>query len=123
MFIKILIIEDNADLRDTFKERFEEMGHFVLLAENGKIGLEVLSKEIVDLVLTDIQMPIMTDMEFLKQARELFKTLPPIVVMTGGSPYTIKEIYEAGATACYSKTGLTVAKVISATKKCDVVHF
>lgn len=113
----LLIIEDDKDLRELFRDQFEVRGLTVFLAENGKVGLEILKSEEIDLVLTDIQMPIMNGFEFLKQSKGLQKRLPPIVVMTGGSPYTSSQLYAEGASAYLDKISLSADKVLGYIKK------
>ena len=113
----VLIIEDDSDLRDIFKEKFERRGLIVFTAENGQVGLDILANEVIDLVLTDIQMPIMTGMDFLKFAKNLPIELPPIIVMTGGSPFTSEQIFDAGATAYFNKLDVTAEKIISVCSK------
>ncbi|WP_394772023.1 response regulator [Mucilaginibacter sp.] len=54
---KILIIEDNTDIRENIAEILELADYAVLEAGNGKIGVEVAIKELPDLVLCDIMMP------------------------------------------------------------------
>lgn len=109
----VLIIEDEPFLRELFKDQFEDRGHAVFMAENGKVGLEILAREVIDLVLTDVQMPVMSGMDFLKLARARSIDQPPVVVMTGGCLYTIEQFYEAGASAYFDKTGISVDRVIS----------
>lgn len=109
----ILIIEDEKELRELFRDLFLEKGLKVLVAENGLIGLEILASNSIDLVLTDIQMPIMSGIDFLLSAKSLNKSLPPIVVMSGGSPYSVGQIYQAGAVAFFDKINLSPHLVLN----------
>jgi CRP-like cAMP-binding protein len=54
---KILLIEDNPDVRENTAEILELANYEVLTAENGKIGVELAKKEIPDLIICDIMMP------------------------------------------------------------------
>jgi CRP-like cAMP-binding protein len=54
---KILIIEDNNDIRESSMEILELAGYEVLQAENGKIGVELAQKHLPDMILCDIMMP------------------------------------------------------------------
>jgi len=54
---KILVIEDNAEVRENLEEILELSGYEVLTAEDGKLGVEIALKEMPDLVLCDVMMP------------------------------------------------------------------
>ncbi|HVX27353.1 MAG TPA: response regulator [Parafilimonas sp.] len=54
---KILVIEDNAEVRDNISEILELSDYKVITAENGKKGVELALKEIPDLIVCDIMMP------------------------------------------------------------------
>jgi CRP-like cAMP-binding protein len=54
---KILVIEDNAEVRENLEEILELSGYEVLLAEDGKIGVEKAMKNKPDLILCDVMMP------------------------------------------------------------------
>ena len=54
---KILVIEDNAEVRENLEEILELSGYEVLTAEDGKVGVEIALKELPDLVLCDVMMP------------------------------------------------------------------
>lgn len=54
---KILLIEDNEDIRESSQEILELAGYEVLLAENGKIGVEIAQQHLPDMILCDIMMP------------------------------------------------------------------
>lgn len=54
---KILVIEDNTEVRENLEEILELSGYEVLTAEDGKVGVEIALKELPDLVLCDVMMP------------------------------------------------------------------
>ncbi len=64
--MKILLVEDNLDVRKSLKEFLSEIGHVVIEKGNGKEAIEFLHEEKVHLVLSDIQMPFMDGYELLK---------------------------------------------------------
>ncbi|HBI16872.1 MAG TPA: response regulator [Candidatus Moranbacteria bacterium] len=67
---KILIVEDEAPLSRALKDKFESEGFEVMVAENGAVGLEVALKELPDMILLDIAMPVMDGLEMLKLLKE-----------------------------------------------------
>ena len=101
--MKILIIEDDPDLREIMTDQFLEKNFIVFQANNGKQGLEVLEKEAVDMVLSDVVMPIMDGMNFLKAFKAKYKSHPPIFIMTGGNQYKPEDFIKAGASGYFSK--------------------
>ncbi len=56
---KILIIEDNLEVRENAAEIIELSSYKVVTAENGKIGVELALKEKPDLIVCDIMMPVL----------------------------------------------------------------
>jgi CRP/FNR family transcriptional regulator, polysaccharide utilization system transcription regulator len=56
---KILIIEDNEDLRDNLAEILELAGYATMTAENGKKGIEIAEQNTPDLILCDVMMPVL----------------------------------------------------------------
>lgn len=99
----VLLIDDNFDLRTTIAFGLENRGLRVIQASDGKQGLEVLENERVDLVISDVQMPVMDGMSFLMECQKRFKTPPPIFIMTGGCDYSANEFLSQGAKAFFSK--------------------
>jgi two-component system chemotaxis response regulator CheY len=88
---KILVVDDSATARMVIK-RCVEMGVTneteIILAEHGKDALEKLEKDSVDLIITDINMPVMDGEEFivkLHKSPEL-KKIPIVVVSSVASP-------------------------------------
>lgn len=67
---KILIVEDEADMRDALAEVLTQAGFTVTQAENGEVGLATALSEHPDLILLDVIMPIMNGQEMLGKLRE-----------------------------------------------------
>lgn len=53
---KILVIEDNLEVRENFVEILELFGYVVVIVENGKIGVQVVCVEKLDFILCDVMM-------------------------------------------------------------------
>jgi DNA-binding NtrC family response regulator len=94
---KILIIDDERAIRSTLKEILEYENYAVDEAENGEIGLELLSKTKYDAVLCDIKMPKMDGMEVLHRAMEVTPDVPFIMVSAHGTIETAVEATKKGA--------------------------
>ena len=67
---KILIVDDEKDIRISVKMLLEDSNYYVKMASNAKAGLLALKKEKFDLVLLDILMPKMSGIEMLEKVRE-----------------------------------------------------
>src|SRR5688572_4203809 len=65
---RILVVEDDTNIRE-FCRLLLRQQYDVVTAENGRLALDVLAQQPVDLVLTDLQMPVMGGMELLEQIR------------------------------------------------------
>ncbi len=80
--VRVLLVDDVAANRVLLRELLEDAGIEVSEAENGRLGLEQLANEPFDLVLMDIQMPVMDGYEATKQIRTdaRFSALPVIAV-------------------------------------------
>lgn len=89
---KVLIIEDDLDIRETLKMILESEGYHVGTAPNGKLGLELLTHppHPPDLILLDLMMPVMNGYEFLEKKNELPQELKaiPVVVLSALQPTT-----------------------------------
>jgi YesN/AraC family two-component response regulator len=80
---RILIIDDDALVRQVLKDWLEPRGHEVIEAENGNVGLALFRENPAELVITDIVMP---DKEGIETIRELRRDFPDakIIAVSGG---------------------------------------
>ncbi len=77
---KILLVEDNFDMGNYIRSILIQEGYSVEVAENGKIALELLDTVKPDLVISDIMMPVMDGMTFMKELKTIdaYKNLPSV---------------------------------------------
>lgn len=79
---KILIVDDEQEVRISLYEALKRQGHEVSVAENGAMALDLLVRAAVDLVITDIRMPELDGLELLKRLKTTSPDLP-VVIITG----------------------------------------
>ncbi|MEM6487286.1 MAG: response regulator [Pseudomonadota bacterium] len=101
MAATVLTVDDSRSLRAALRETLEEIGHQVLEAEDGLHGLQVLADNAVDLVITDLNMPRLDGIGFIRRVRaeERFAGLPIVMLTTEGQADRMREGKSAGATA------------------------
>lgn len=92
---RILVIDDEKDIRTALKQMLELEGYEVDLAANGKDGLAKLEKHGADLVITDIIMPGIDGVETVGRIKKSRPDLPVIVISGGGN--VAPASYEPGA--------------------------
>lgn len=77
---RILVVDDDKNMRMLFKALLEREKYTVFTAENGEDALRVMDEEYIDLVILDIMMPKMDGYEFTKTLREVDNNLPILMV-------------------------------------------
>ncbi|MFZ9847027.1 MAG: response regulator transcription factor [Flavobacteriales bacterium] len=102
---KILIVDDDRDILEFLSYNLKKEGFEVFKAENGKIGLEVATQEIPDLILLDVMMPEMDGIETCYQIKEKPELKEVIVAFLTARNEDYSEIsgLEAGADDYISK--------------------
>ena len=97
---KILIAEDSSVIQNLTKKILEQQGCIISSVKNGEQVLEALEKEHFDIILLDINMPVMDGMECAKRVRALpdpEKSKIPMVAITGNAKnYTMEEFQAVG---------------------------
>lgn len=79
---KVLVIDDEAVIREGLRQALSLEGFQVDLASNGKSGLEKLQKDEFDIVITDLKMPFIQGIEVLK-AVQILQPAVPVIIITG----------------------------------------
>ena len=94
---KILIIDDERSIRNTLKDILEFEKHQIVLAENGKTGLEAAQSTSFDVIFSDIKMPEMDGIELLTALKELEIEAPIVMISGHGNIETAVECIKKGA--------------------------
>lgn len=113
--LKILLVDDDPDLRDIYDETFTEAGFQVDLAVDGKEGLDKIFKGGYDLILLDIMMPKIDGLTVLKKIKTSGITLPSsMIVMLSqlNEENIIKQAIELGAKDYLIKSDYTPDQVL-----------
>src|SRR5262245_44013882 len=94
---RILVIDDEAAIRDSLRMTLEYEGYEYLTAATGQEGLVMADRETPDLVVLDIKMPGMDGLEVLDRLRVINEALPVIVISGHGTIVTAVEATKKGA--------------------------
>jgi len=110
--LKILVIDDEADALELFKDLFTKKGYDVECAQGGGDALIFVEENEVDAVLLDIRMPVMDGIEVLGKLK-LIKPDLPVVMLTayGYDDNLINKALESGAAGYISKN-LPLAQIV-----------
>lgn len=82
---RILVVDDEEDVRETLSEMIKELGYQVVVAENGKEALERTKTEKVDLIITDLSMPKMNGLELIVTSKRINPNIPIGVISAFGN--------------------------------------
>ncbi|WP_305856195.1 PAS domain S-box protein [Balneatrix alpica] len=96
--LQVLLVEDNEINQELARELLEQAGIDVLVAENGQEALDWLSKESFDLVLMDIQMPVMDGYTATRHIREQaqWQNLPILAMTANAMPQDRQQCLQVG---------------------------
>ena len=87
----ILLVDDEEAVRGSIRKLtpWEECGFYVISeASNGLEALSVLSETIPDVIITDIKMPYMDGIEFIKEVRNQYSSSVQIIILSGYDEFT-----------------------------------
>lgn len=103
---KILIVEDSRSIQNILAKQLKSFGAEVTLAENGDSGLKKAYSEPFDLILSDVDMPIMTGLEMCKRLKDGVDTrgIPVVLLSSMESEADIDRGFEVGASAYVPKS-------------------
>ncbi|MCA9363672.1 response regulator [Candidatus Kaiserbacteria bacterium] len=117
--MKLLLVDDDAFIRDMYATKFAENGHDVEVAKNGEVALELLERGTFDGVLLDMVMPGMTGVELITKIKEKDPTGGPacIVLSNQGEEHEIELAMQAGAKGYIIKAELIPSEVVAQVKE------
>lgn len=120
---KILIVEDENDQRDILSDEFKDQGFEVLIAENGKKGLNSAKEQRPDVILLDIVMPVMDGISMMSKLRESStwgKKVPIILLtnLTSDSDRVIKAVSENDPAYYLVKSDWNLENVVDKVHEC-----
>ncbi|KAA3615974.1 MAG: hybrid sensor histidine kinase/response regulator [Calditrichaeota bacterium] len=98
--LEILVVEDEAMIRSVLNNLLTMEGHKVTLVDNGELALQKVIDYDYDLILSDLNMPNMSGLDFLKQAKGIKEDLKIVMITGDHFSEDLDEAVEAGA---YSK--------------------
>ena len=102
---RILIVDDDADIRHLLSIKLKKHGYEIIEAADGEEGLEKLKSDSPDMVMVDVRMPGIDGFEFCEQASQLSSLkYIPIMIMTATDDHdSVNRAYEKGATDFITK--------------------
>lgn len=103
--LTLLIVEDNLELLSYTKQLFRELFRKVIVAHNGKEGLERAENELPDIILSDVMMPVMDGHEFCRKVKSNVEIshIPVVLLTARKDESSIKQGYKMGADAYLTK--------------------
>ncbi|MEJ2141652.1 MAG: response regulator [Gammaproteobacteria bacterium] len=101
----LLVIDDVEENREILRYRLEKQGYKIEMAGDGQEGLMLMSKKPVDLVLLDLNMPVMNGFTFLEKVKsnQNLTDIPVIVVTSFDDDETANDVLTFGACGFVSK--------------------
>jgi len=101
---RVLVVDDERSMRELLAIVLKRDGYDVLVAENGRVALELLRRERVDILITDIRMPEMNGVDMLREAKRIDPDLTSIVMTAFASTETAVEALRLGAADYVNKS-------------------
>jgi signal transduction histidine kinase/CheY-like chemotaxis protein len=101
---RVLVVEDNVINQKVARYLLEEMGLEVVVAENGRVAVELTSKNTFDLILMDCHMPVMDGFEATESIKALNPEAPPILALSASAlEDERRRCFESGMSGFISK--------------------
>ena len=94
---KVLVVEDDADLRNLFCRALTKNNYMVSDAENAESALKILDREYIDLIIADVMMKGMNGFEMVKGLRNTGINIPVLIVTAKGDIMDKQEGFNSGA--------------------------
>jgi two-component system response regulator HydG len=93
----ILVVEDDSESRSAMLKVLESVGYKTLEADNGQQGLDIIQHDGVDILVTDLRLPVMDGVELLKRAKAADQEIEVILITGHGTVEVAVEAIKEGA--------------------------
>jgi two-component system chemotaxis sensor kinase CheA len=102
---RVLVVDDSVTARIFMRSMLEAAGYSVVMAVDGRDALKKLEGDEIDFVVSDVEMPVMDGLSFVKELRQIekFKALPVVLVTSLAAETQRQEGLDAGANAYFVK--------------------
>jgi CheY-like chemotaxis protein len=114
---RVLVVEDSAIVRDLVAHVLVGAGFEVRTAADGRAGLALVEALVPDVILADVEMPVMDGFELLRQVRARWPHLPYVLLTTRGSVEDRRLAAALGANAHLVKSGFQEAMLVSTVRR------
>jgi len=108
---RVLVVDDERSMRELLSIVLRRDGYEVLIAEDGAAGLELLKRERVDILITDIRMPNMNGVDLLREAKRISPDIVSIVMTAFATTDTAVEALRLGAADYVTKSKDTASEL------------
>lgn len=94
---RILVVDDDDDVRVMLRDRLQAMGFVVVTAGDGLVGMQIVKSSWIDGILLDLDMPVMDGLSTLQELRRWHAHIPVIMMSADNDPDKLKTAIELGA--------------------------
>ena len=91
-----LLVDDDQLIRDSMRLAFRNLTCFIQVVESAEAALRILKKVSFDVIISDLELPGINGLEFLKQVRAYYPNSIALLISANGSDETVKSAYEIG---------------------------
>ncbi len=113
MSAKVLVIDDSPTLRKLLRFYLEKKGYSVDEAHNGRVGLESISRTPFDLIILDMDMPVMSGSQVLEQLKKMENLNTPILILSADKEEESKAIGMALGASYYMTKPFKPTEVVA----------
>jgi sigma-B regulation protein RsbU (phosphoserine phosphatase) len=117
MKARLLIIDDEAMVRDSMEAYLEDSGYSVVAVDSGRAGLEILELQTIDLILCDLRMPNLDGLQVLQSVKQRSGNIPVIVVSGAGVMDDVVQAMRLGASDYLVKPIIDMAMLEHSVKR------
>ena len=99
----VLVVDDEVEIREMLVRTFQRRGYHVIEADGGNAAMDILTRERVDLIISDVNMPDGDGVELLNRVRNASGLDLPILFITGAYTLTEEAALKRGAQGFFTK--------------------